>query len=141
MDTFSKRKFIIVGIMLGVAAIFILRLFTIQITNKTYKQFATRNVLRKVVVFPARGFIYDRHKEMLVYNKAAYDLWVVPREVRPFDTTTMCNIVQMERQDLRDALKKAKQYSLYKPSIVVGQISPEIYAPLQEKLYKYPGFF
>ncbi len=141
MDTFSKRKYIIAGIMLGVAAIFILRLFTIQITNKTYKQFATRNVLRKIITFPARGFIYDRHKEMMVYNKAAYDLWVVPREVKPFDTTAFCSIIQMERQDLRDALNKAKQYSRFKPSIIVGQISPESNAPLQEKLYKYPGFF
>lgn len=141
MDTFSKRRYIIAGIMLAIAAIFVLRLFSIQITNSTYKQFATRNVLRKVTVFPARGFIYDRHKAMMVYNKAAYDLWVVPREVKPFDTTALCSIVLMERQDLRDALKRAKQYSHYKPSIVVGQISPEIYAPLQEKLYKYPGFF
>jgi penicillin-binding protein 2 len=141
VDTFSKRKVIVIGIILGVAAIFILRLFSIQITNKTYKQFATRNVLRKETVFPARGFIYDRHKTMMVYNKAAYDLWVVPREVKPFDTTALCNIIQIERQDLRDALKKAKQYSRFKPSIVTGQIPPDIYAPLQEKLYKFPGFF
>jgi penicillin-binding protein 2 len=141
VDTFSKRRFIIAGIILGVAAIFILRLFSMQITNKTYKQFATRNVLRKITTFPARGLIYDRNNELMVYNKAAYDLWVVPREVKPFDTTELCQIVQIERQDLRDAIKKAKQFSYYKPSVVVGQISTDIYAPLQEKLYKYPGFF
>lgn len=141
MDTFSKRKYIIAGIMLGVGIIFILRLFTLQITNKTYKQFATRNVLRKVVIFPARGLIYDRNNALMVYNKAAYDLLVVPREVKPFDTTELCNIVQIDRAELREAIRKAKQFSYYKPSIVAGQISPEIYAPLQEKLYKYPGFF
>lgn len=141
MDTFSKRRFIIAGIMLGIGAIFILRLFTIQVTNKTYKQFATRNVLRKIITFPARGLVYDRNNALMVYNKAAYDLLVVPREVKPFDTTELCTIIQLERQELRDAIKKAKQFSYYKPSIVVGQISPEIYAPLQEKLYKYPGFF
>jgi penicillin-binding protein 2 len=141
VDTFSKRKLIVAGIMLGIGAIFILRLFSLQITNKTYKQFATRNVLRKMITFPARGLIYDRHNQLMVYNKAAYDLLIVPREVKPFDTTELCTIVQMERQDLRDAIKKAKQFSYYKPSIVAGQISPDIYAPLQEKLYKYPGFF
>ena len=141
MDTFSKRKFIIAGIMLGIAAIFILRLFTIQITNKTYKQFATRNVLRKITTFPARGLIYDRNNKLMVYNKAAYDLMIIPREVKSLDTTELCRIVQLERLDLREAIKKAKQFSYYKPSIVVGQISPDIYAPLQEKLYKYPGFF
>ena len=141
MDTFSKRKYIVAGIMLGIAAIFIIRLFTIQITNKTYKQFATRNVLRKVITFPARGLIYDRNNELMVYNKAAYDLLVVPREVKPFDTLSLCNIIQLEKKDLIEALNKAKQFSRYKPSIVAGQISPDIYAPLQEKLYKYPGFF
>jgi penicillin-binding protein 2 len=141
VDTFSKRKFIVAGIMLAIGAIFILRLFSIQITNKTYKQFATRNVLRKITVFPARGYILDRHEKLMVYNKAAYDLMIIPREAKAFDTLELCRIVQMERQDLRDAIKKAKQYSRYKPSIIAGQISPDIYAPLQEKLYKYPGFF
>jgi penicillin-binding protein 2 len=127
--------------MLGIAAIFVLRLFSIQITNKTYKQFATRNVLRKIVVFPARGYIYDRNKKLMVYNKAAYDLMIIPREAKAFDTTELCRIVQLDRVELRDAIRKAKQYSYYKPSIIAGQIAPEIYAPLQEKLYKYPGFF
>ncbi len=141
MDTFSKRKLIIAGIMLGIGAIFILRLFSIQITNKTYKQFATRNVLRYITTFPARGLIYDRKGELMVYNKAAYDLMIIPREVKKFDTTELCKIVQLDRVEFRNAINKAKQYSRYKPSIVVGQISPDIYAPLQEKLYKYPGFF
>lgn len=141
MDTFSKRKLVIAGIFLGIGVIFILRLFSLQITNKTYKQFATRNVLRKIITFPARGLIYDRNNALMVYNKAAYDLMIIPREAKAFDTLELCRIVQLERLDLRDAIRKAKQYSYYKPSIVVGQISPEIYAPLQEKLYKYPGFY
>jgi penicillin-binding protein 2 len=131
----------VAGIMLGIGLIFLLRLFSLQITNETYKQFATRNVLRKVVNFPARGLIYDRNNKLMVYNKAAYDLLVVPREVKSFDTTELCNIIQLEKPDLKDAIKKARQFSNYKPSIIVGQISPDIYAPLQEKLYKYPGFF
>lgn len=141
MDTFSKRKFIIAGIFLAIAAIFVIRLFTIQITNKTYKQFATRNVLRKIITFPARGLIYDRDMALMVYNKAAYDLLVVPREVKAFDTLALCTIIQMEKADFVAALQKAKQFSRFKPSIIAGQIAPEIYAPLQEKLYKYPGFF
>jgi penicillin-binding protein 2 len=141
VDTFSKRKYIIAGIMLGIALIFVLKLFTIQVTNKTYKQFATRNVLRKIITFPARGFIYDRKMNHMVYNKAAYDLMVIPREVKAFDTLALCRIIQIEREEMREAIRQAKKYSLYKPSMVAGQISPEVYAPLQEKLYKYPGFF
>jgi len=141
VDTFSKRRLIILGIFLGIGVIFIIRLFSLQITNKTYKQFATRNVLRNITMYPARGFIIDRKNNLMVYNKAAYDLMIIPREVKSFDTTELCNIIQLDRIDLREAIRKARAYSTYKPSVVVGQIPPEIYAPLQEKLYKYPGFF
>jgi penicillin-binding protein 2 len=129
------------GIFLGIGAIFILRLFSLQIMNKTYKQFATRNVMRNITMYPARGYIIDRKNNLMVYNKAAYDLMVIPREVKAFDTTELCNIVQLDRVELRNAIRAARLYSTYKPSVVAGQISPDIYAPLQEKLYKYPGFF
>lgn len=141
MDTFSKRRLIILGIFFGVGIIFIMRLFYLQNIDKNYKQFAANQVMRKITLYPARGFIYDRNNNLMVYNKPAYDLMVIPREVKPFDTTELCHIIQLDRLELREAIRKAKNYSRYKPSIVVGQISQNVYAPLQEKLYKYPGFF
>lgn len=141
MDTFSKRRLIILGLFFGVGIIFILRLFYLQNIDRTYKQFAANQVMRKITLYPARGFIYDRNNNLMVYNKPAYDLMVIPREVKPFDTTELCRIIQLDRVELREAIRKARIYSRYKPSIVVGQISQNIYAPLQEKLYKYPGFF
>ena len=97
--------------------------------------------MRKVINYPARGLIYDRNGELLVYNKAAYDLLVTPREVSKFDTTQLCSILKIEKHLLVEELHKAKKYSRYKPSVIVKQLSPEMYAMLQEKLYKYPGFF
>lgn len=141
MDTFSKRRLIILGLFFGVGIIFIMRLFYLQNIDKNYKQFAANQVMRKITLYPARGFIYDRKNNLMVYNKPAYDLMVIPREVKPFDTTELCRIIQLDRLELREAIRKAKNYSRYKPSIVVGQISQNVYAPLQEKLYKYPGFF
>jgi penicillin-binding protein 2 len=141
VDKFSKRKYIIIGFFLAIGAIFGVRLFYLQVINKTYKQFATNNVLRRVVTYPARGLMYDRNMALLVYNKAAYDLQAIPREIKPFDTLALCNIVQIDRAELREALRKAKAYSRFKPSPIVRQIPPEVYAPLQEKLYKFPGFY
>lgn len=141
MDTFAKRKYILGAIFVLVAIIFIARLFSLQILDSSYKQYATRNVLRKVINYPARGLIYDRNGELLVYNKAAYDLLVTPREVSAFDTTQLCAILKIEKEELKAELTKARKYSRYKPSVIVKQLPPEMYAVLQEKLYKYPGFF
>ena len=141
MNKYDKRKYILGAIFVFVALIFIFRLFSLQVLDSSYKQYATKNVLRRVINYPARGLIYDRNGKLLVYNKAAYDLLVTPREVAAFDTLQLCSMLKIEKGDLLAELRKAKKYSRYKPSVIVKQLSPEMYATLQEKLYKYPGFF
>lgn len=141
MDINSNRKYLVVTVFVVTGLIFLIRLFHLQVVDTTYKEYATNNVLRKVVQYPARGLIYDRNGELLVYNKAAYDLLVTPREVKPFDTLRFCQILEISVEDLRKLLKDARDYSPFKPSVIVKQISPEKYATLQEQLYKVRGFY
>jgi len=141
VDSYSKRKNIIILIFLVVGIIFVIRLFFIQVVNSTYKRSATKNVLREVIEFPSRGLIYDRDGELLVYNQSVYDLMATPREIGRFDTTTLCSIIDVSKDDLIAELKKAKQYSTYKPSVVVKLIPAGRYALLKEKMFKYPGFY
>jgi penicillin-binding protein 2 len=82
VNNFSRRSYIIVGIFTVTGVIYIIRLFGLQVLDSTYKQFATNNILREIVQYPARGLIYDRNGKLLVINKAAYDLLIIPREVK-----------------------------------------------------------
>ncbi|MCL3781823.1 penicillin-binding protein 2 [Prolixibacteraceae bacterium JC049] len=141
MDTYSKRKYIIGGIFVLIGIIFMIKLFRIQVLNTEYKQYAEKNILRKEVQYPSRGLIYDRNGELLVYNQAAYDLMIIPRQVKAFDTIDFCNIIDIEQDDLVKRMKKARRYSRYKPSILVSQITAKQHVAIQEKLYKFPGFF
>ncbi|WP_340114568.1 penicillin-binding protein 2 [Maribellus mangrovi] len=136
----TKRSYLIALIFLLVALVYLGKLFRLQVLDSTYKQYATNNVLREVVQYPARGLIYDRNGELLVYNRTAYDLLITPREVKQFDTILFCNLLNITREELEAGIQKAKNYSWYKPSIIVKQISPENYAILQEQLYKFEGF-
>ena len=81
MDSFAKRRDIVVLIFIVVAVIFMAKLFALQIVSTKYKRSATQNVLREEVEYPVRGLIYDRNGELLVFNQAAYDLLVTPREL------------------------------------------------------------
>lgn len=120
--------------------IFAVGLFRLQVLDPTYKVFATNNVLREVVQYPARGLIYDRNGKLLVHNKPAYDLLVTPREVETFDTLYLCKLLEITKEDLKKRIREAAEYSRYKPSIIVKQIPPETYAVLQERLYRFKGF-
>lgn len=139
----TDKKYIISGIILVIFIIILIKLFTLQIVEQSYKLSANNNVLRYIPQYPARGLIYDRNGDLIVYNQAAYDLMVVKNQVKPFDTTEFASILGLTKEQIRDnftQIKKVKGYSTFKPSLFLKQISAETYAILQEKLYKFPGF-
>ncbi len=137
----SNRKFIVGLIFLLIGIIYIIRLFNVQVLNDKYKLDSDNNVMREIIQYPARGLIYDRNGELLVYNEAAYDLMVVPKLVKEIDTLDFCKLFEIQIDEFREKFSKAKNYSRYKPSTFLKEISSISYANIQEQLFKYPGFY
>jgi penicillin-binding protein 2 len=140
-DRYANRKYLIMALVLVAALILIARLFYIQIIDKTYRVSAANNALRPVMQYPARGLIYDRNGELIVYNQAAYDLLVIPIQTSAFDTSRFNEILGISMDDFRDRMKSAVSYSRRAPSVFMKMISSETYALLQEEMYRFPGFF
>ena len=141
-DIYSNRSSIIKFIFIAVSVIFIIRLFFLQIVNRDkYADLAEGNALRYVTQYPARGLIYDRNGELLVYNEAVYDLMVIPRQVKNIDTANFCELVGITKEEFIQKMKKARNYSSYASSAFVKQISKEEFGALQESLYKFKGFY
>jgi penicillin-binding protein 2 len=141
MNALSGRRYVIAVIFLAVCVIYLMRLFYIQVINDSYKMSANNNVLRYMTEYPARGLVYDRDGILLVYNEAAYDLMVTPRQVKQIDTIDFCETIGITKVQFIKKMKQVKAYSPYKESIFEKQLSKETYAALQEKLYKFKGFF
>lgn len=102
---------------------------------------AESNATRHNTIYPHRGLIYDRNGELLVYDEAAYDLMVIPGQVEEMDTLEFCQLLNISDSTFKARLRKAKNWSTYKPSTFVAQITKEEFGFIEEKLYKYPGFF
>ncbi len=117
------------------------RLFHLQVLDKSYEQYALSNAQSVRVTYPARGLIYDRNDEIMVYNQAAYDIMVVPRQMESFDTTEFCRILGLSRADLEERLESARSYSYRVPSVFMKQVSYQNAALLQEKMFQFPGFY
>ena len=130
-----------VGAFIAVGLIFILRLFYLQVIDKSYVLSANNNVYRNITQYPARGLIYDRFGKLIVINEAAYDLMVVPKEVRKIDTLELCGLLGINLDGFLKRMEKATTFSPFQPSIFEKQISKETYGFLEEKLYKYAGFY
>lgn len=141
MNSLDSRKYIIIFIIILIALIFIIKLFVIQIVSTEYRDSADNNSMRFITQYPARGLIYDRNKKILVYNQAAYDLMLIPGQMSSFDTLELSGLLGVSKEEIINKISKAKKYSYYKPTIFEKQISNKDYARLQEKLYKYQGFY
>lgn len=136
-----SREQTIIAIFLLIGIIFVTRLFYIQVIDKSYALSANNNVLRYVTQYPARGLVYDRNGKLLVYNEAVYDLMVLPSQVKKIDTAEFCALLDITVEGFKERITKAKEYSRYKPSLFEKQLSKETYGFLEEKMYRYKGFF
>ncbi len=143
----DNRKYVIGAGIIVLFLIFLIRLISLQLLTPEYKQFADSNAFLKKTMYPSRGLIYDRQGRLLVYNQPAYDVMVIMREVQPFDTLDFCNIVGISKEQFVKRIGDIKNrrlnpgYSSYVPQVFLNQLSAREYGVLQEKLYKFPGFY
>lgn len=140
----EKRKFVIGGFIVAIVLIYIVRLVQLQVLDNTYKANADSNAFMEKVIYPSRGLIYDRNDSLVVYNTPEYDLVMIPKDVVPFDTIDFCNTLKISRNEFDrrwEEMRKGRNYSAFTQQVFMNHLTPEDYGRLQEKLYRFPGFY
>ncbi len=136
------RKSLLYFLIILVGAIFIVRLLYLQVIDNTYKENPLNNSAVTIkYAYPDRGYIYDRNGKLLVANQSSYDVMIIPKDVEPLDTLEFCNLLKITKEEFIKKYIRTKNYSPRIPSIFLSQLSKEDYAYLQEKMYKYKGFY
>lgn len=123
-----------------VAIAFIIKLFTLQIVNPTYKLQARNNVVKKVTVYPSRGYIYDRDGKIIVYNDAVYDIMVQYSSLKDFDTTLLCDLLKTTPAFVKRRLEEIRYQSPNKPAPFIKLVEASTFAKFQEYLFMFPAF-
>jgi len=140
----ESRKEILQVVIVLVGIIFLIKLFSIQVLDNRYAQMAEGNAIMRQVEYPFRGLIYDRNKKLIVYNTPEYDLEVIIKEVKHFDSAKFCQVFEMSQQELRNKFKEMKarkEYSPFKPTLFIDQLSNIDFAKVQDQLDEFPGFY
>ena len=143
----EKRKYVIGGFIVVIVLIYLVRLFNLQVLDNSYKDEADSNAFLRKAIYPSRGIIYDRNGEVVVFNRPAYDIMLIPRDVQPFDTLDLCRTLGITPEKLKKRFADMRDkrlnpgYSSYSPQTLMTHLSAEDYGRLQEKMYRYPGFF
>ncbi|MBO7317076.1 MAG: penicillin-binding protein 2, partial [Paludibacteraceae bacterium] len=144
-DKYKNRQFVIKGTIILTVLVFVVQLFSLQILEEDYKTFADNNAFLKKTIYPSRGLITDRTGKIIVSNKPSYDVMLVMKEMKHFDTLEFCKMLKIDREVFDQRIAEIKNrrinrgYSPYSPQLFMPMLSVEEYGLLQEKLYKFSG--
>ncbi len=138
------RKEIVQLVFVLVGIIFLIKLFFIQVLDNKYAELADSNAILRQVEYPFRGLISDRNGKLIVYNTPEYDVTVIQKDVKNFDSTRFCEVFEISQEELRKRfieMKARKEYSPVKPTLFIDQLSNEDFAKVQDRLDEFPGFY
>ncbi len=144
----NNRRYVIGGVAIFIVAVYIVRLFTLQLLSDDYKKNADSNALLKQIDYPSRGLIYDRHGELLVFNQPSYNIMVVMNEeAGKLDTMEFCNALGITKEyfdkrmaEIKDPAKNPG-YSRFTQQMFMTQLSDEEFSVFREKMFRFPGFY
>ncbi len=138
------RKEILQIIIILTGIVFLIKLFSIQVLDNRYAELADSNAILREVEYPFRGLIYDRNGKLIVYNTPEFDLNVISKDIRNFDSAQFCQVFEMSRVELRKKFKEMrarKEYSPYKPTLFIDRLSNTEFAKIQDHLDEFPGLY
>jgi penicillin-binding protein 2 len=137
------RKEIFQLLIVAVAAIFLVKLFLIQVMDDRYTEMANSNAIVAETEYPYRGLIYDRNGKLLVSNVPEFNLMIITYEVKKLDSLKFCEVFGLTMPELKQRFRELytrKEYNKYKPTLFIKQLSNADYARAQDRLDEFPGF-
>ncbi len=142
MPVFNQSRSNIIRLIFGgMFLIIFAQLFNLQVVSDKYKKMAQENALFPKRVYPTRGIIFDRHNRAILNNTIMYDLMVTPSQVKNIDTAYFCQLMDIDSAEFRSRVLDARiRNGPFRPTIFDDLLPPDLYAKLEENIWRFPGF-
>jgi penicillin-binding protein 2 len=142
MPVFNQSRSSIIRLIFGgMFLVIFAQLFNLQVFSDKYKKMAAENALFPKRVYPTRGIIYDHRQRAILNNTILYDLMVTPSQVKIMDTAFFCQLLEIDSIEFRSRILDAKvKNGPFRPSIFEDLLEPDLFAKLEENIWRFPGF-
>ncbi len=139
-DLRLRGLFILAGFTI-ILLIYLVRLFYLQGVSDKYTLLSEAKDLETVPLYPSRGIIYDRNNKIYVRNSPIYDVKFMPKEITISDTSVLEELLQMERNEIRDKIEEMNKqsYKRHHWQDLATQLDHERFAQLSEQLWQFEG--
>lgn len=131
---------ILQGTVILICLIILGRVYQLQILDfEKYVPLSRENSIRKKIVEPARGLIYDRHGNFLVENEPIYTITITPSKFDKKKIPLLARLTGKDIQKIRANVNEATEYSWQRPSRLFTEVDFETFSLIQENIWRLPG--
>lgn len=138
---FQKRIKVTAFLISGMFLILLLRLWTLQILEgERMLLLSTNNRLRIRTMEAPRGLLLDRNGEVIVENRASFDLYLVPEDVPDMEEVTrrLATILQVSPEEIRQRISQ-RQPLPSQPLLLRKGIDERTVMAIEEQKIDLPG--
>jgi penicillin-binding protein 2 len=132
----------LVALVVTVFALFVLRLFQLQVLeNESLARRSRTNAVRHIRIEPPRGRIEDRFGRVLATTRPAFGVAVVPHDLRETEQTfgVLARLVGAAPEDLLERLGEPRGRARFQPLTLVDDLSFEQLARVETHRFALSG--
>ncbi|MBN2364777.1 MAG: penicillin-binding protein 2 [Calditrichaeota bacterium] len=131
------KKYVLYGTLTAIFLILALQFFNLQISQSSlYTEKSLENSVKMVTQFPVRGNIYDHDGRLIVDNRPAFSLYLIPVETTERTIQIVSDLIDIPAAEIRKELRKAGRFQ---PVKVMRQVDIEKLTWIQENITDLPG--
>lgn len=129
----KAKKYFILILCISVFIILIGRLYKLQIIDQwEYGKESQKNSVRKYVVSPARGLIFDKSGNILIDNTPSYTLTIVPKKFDRKLLLQIANLIDEDTTYITDILNKQIGTNRFNPTKIKRDLDFKTIAYIEE---------
>jgi penicillin-binding protein 2 len=140
----DRFRYLYAAVFIGLGLL-VSRLVFLQIlSGEKMRQYSEENRIKRVKVAAPRGMIFDRNKTLLIDNRPAFDLEVIPQYLKESKQTKqvvarLSTLVHMSETEINEILDKARFQPSFMPVKIKTDLSRDEVAEIESWKIEMPG--
>lgn len=140
----DRFKFLYIIVFVGLGLLTSRLVYLQLLQGDKMRAYSEENRIKRVKIAAPRGMIFDRNRRLLIDNRPAFDLEIIPQYLRESRRTAevvthLARLIKMPEKEISDILEKAKNQPSFMPVKVKSDLNRDEVAAVESWKIDMPG--
>jgi len=144
VNLYNRRTFLLYLLKLSLFSAVGWRLYNLQIVNSPkYKTLSIKNQIDLEIIFPIRGKIFDRNKNLIATNEKVFDLYLIPENTKSINNTlnSLTKFINIDFEKRRKIINLSKEVKRFEKIKIFENVSWSTLEKIESNKYNLNGIF